>query len=59
MRNFELKDHPDDEIHLNQNLSTTEDSLIKFLLEVDLKYPEELQDNHQIYPLAPTKQTVP
>ena len=47
VRNFELLEHIEDELILNQILNMTEDSLIGFILEVDLEYPEELQDNQQ------------
>ena len=59
VRNFELIEHIEDEVILNQILNMTEDSLIGFILEVDLEYPEELHDNHQDYRLAPTKENVP
>ena len=59
VRNFELIEHIEDELILNQILETSEDSLIGFILEIDLEYPEELHDIHQDYPLAPTKETVP
>ena len=59
VRNFEVKEHIEDEVVVNQILNMTEDSLIGFILEVDLEYPEELHDNHQGYPLAPTKESVP
>ena len=59
VRNFELIEHIEDEVIVNQILNMTEDSLIGFILEVDLEYPEELHDNHQDYPLAPTKESVP
>ena len=59
IRNFELIEHIEDEVIVNQILDMTEDSLIGFILEVDLEYPEELHDDHQDYPLAPTKESVP
>ena len=59
VRNFELIEHTKDEVIVNQILNMTEDSLIGFILEVDLEYPEELQEDHQDYPLAPTKESVP
>ena len=59
MRNFELIEHIEDVVIVNQILNMTEDSLIGFILEVDLEYPEELHEDHQDYPLAPTKESVP
>ena len=59
VRNFELIEHIEDEVIVNQILNMTEDSLIGFILEVDLEYPEELHEDHQDYPLAPTKESVP
>ena len=48
--NFELIEHIEDEVIVNQILNMTEDSLIGFILEVDLEYTEELHDDHQDYP---------
>ena len=59
VRNFELIKHILDEVIVNQILNMTEDSLIGFILEVDLEYPEERHDNHQDYSLAPSKESVP
>ena len=59
VRNFELIGHIEDEVIVNQILNMTEDSLIGFILEVDLEYPEELHEDHQDYPLVPTKESVP
>ena len=39
--------------------SISEKSLIGYLLEVDLEYPEELHKLHNEYPLAPEKLIVP
>ena len=36
-------------------MSVNEKSLIGYLLEVDLKYPDELHELHNDYPLAPEK----
>ena len=47
MHNFELIEHIEDKVILNQILKTSEDSLIGFILKVDLDYPEELHDSHQ------------
>ena len=58
VRNFELREHKEDEVNLNHILETSEDSLIGFILEVDFKYPGELHDTHQDYLLAPTKEIV-
>ena len=52
------KFHCEDEVIWHQIVKTSGDSLIGFILEVDLKNPEELYDSHQDYPLAPTKETV-
>ena len=59
VRNFELIEHIEDEVILNQILETSEESLIGLILEVDLEYPEQLHDTHWDYFLAPTKKTVP
>ena len=59
VRFFELLEHIEDEVILNQILETSEDSLIGFILEFDLEYPEELHETHQEYPSAPNKETVP
>ena len=34
-------------------MSINEKSLIGYLLEVDLKYPDELHELHNYYPLSP------
>ena len=34
-------------------LKVPEDNRIGYILEVDLEYPEELHDKHNLYPLAP------
>ena len=39
-------------------MSTNEKSPIGYLLEVDLKYPDELHEFHNDYPLAPKKLAV-
>ena len=39
-------------------MSINEKSLIGYLLEVDLKYPDELHELHNDYPLAPEKLAV-
>ena len=36
-------------------MSISEKSLTGYLLEVDLKYPDELHELHNDYPLAPEK----
>ena len=58
VRIFELIEHIEDEVIVNQILNMTEDSSIGFILEVDLEYPEELHEDHQDYTLAPTKESV-
>ena len=35
--------------------SISENSSVGYLLEIDLKYPSELHDSHNDYPLAPEK----
>ena len=42
VRNFELVEHLEDEIVLNQILKTTEDSLIGFSFQVDIEYSTRL-----------------
>ena len=39
--------------------SVSEDSLIGYILEVDLKYPDDLHVLHNDYPLAPEKLAIP
>ena len=39
-------------------MSVSEKSLIGYLLEVDLEYPDELHKLHNYYPLAPEKPAV-
>ena len=39
-------------------MSISEKSLIGYFLEVDLKYPDELHELHNDYPLAPEKLAV-
>ena len=39
-------------------MSLSEKSLIGYLLEVDLEYPDELHKLHNDYPLAPEKLAV-
>ena len=39
-------------------MSINKKSLIGYLLEVDLKYPDELHELHNDYPLAPEKLAV-
>ena len=43
------------EYNLERILATTNDSEYGFILEVDLHYPDRLHDEHEIFPLAPTK----
>ncbi len=53
-----LKDFKFNEnVTIQEILSTPADSPIGFIVEVDLLYPEELHDKHRDYPLAPTKET--
>ena len=39
--------------------SVSEKSLIGYILEVDLKYPDDLHVLHNDYPLAPEKLAIP
>ena len=41
-----------DELHV---MSINEKSDVRYILEVDLKYPKELHELHNNYPLAPEK----
>ena len=59
VRNFELIEHIEGEVILNQIFKTSENSLIELILEIDLEHSEELHDSHQDYYSAPTKVTVP
>ena len=34
-------------------LNVPEDSKLGYIIEVDLEYPKELHDKHNLYPLAP------
>ena len=40
------------------DVSISEKNLIGYLLEVDLEYPDELNELHNDYPLAPEKPVV-
>ena len=40
-------------------ISVNEKSLIEYLSEVDLKYPDKLHELHNDYPLAPEKVAIP
>ena len=40
-------------------MSVNEKSQIGYFLEVELKYPDELHELHNDYPLAPEKLAVP
>ena len=51
---FEL----DEDITLDIILSTSEDSIVGYILEVDLDYPEELHNSHSDFPLAPTREAI-
>ena len=46
------------EITFNEILNTPNDASVGYFLEVDLNYPVHLHDDHQDFPLAPTKETV-
>ena len=46
------------QVPLSVLLSTSEDSDIGYIVEVDLDYPEWLHDSHSDFPLAPTKEVV-
>ena len=39
--------------------SISKKSPIRYILEVDLEYPDELHESHSDYPLAPEKLAVP
>ena len=39
-------------------MSISEKSLIEYILEVDLEYPDELHDSHNDYPLTPEQLAV-
>ena len=39
--------------------SISENSLIRYILEVDLEYPEKLHVSYNDYPLAPEKLAIP
>ena len=45
MRNFQLTEHIQDKLILNQILKTSEDYLFGYIIKVDLEYPEELHDS--------------
>ncbi len=47
-----------DSVTLEQILSTPADSAVGFYVEVDLRYPEDLHDIHNDFPLAPEKRVV-
>ena len=49
LRGFEWVSAPD-EIDI---LNVPEDSKLGYILEVDLEYPTELHDKHNLYPFAP------
>ena len=42
-------------INLNKILETSNDPGERYILEVDLHYPDKLPDGHEDFPLAPTK----
>ena len=39
-------------------MSINEKNDVEYILEDDLKYPKELHESHNHYPLAPEKRTV-
>ena len=45
----------EEEIKVFDLYSVPEDSLIGYILEVDIEYPEELHNLHNDYPLCPEK----
>ena len=49
---FEL----DEDIILDSILSTSEDSIVRYIVELDLDYPEELRNSHSDFWLAPTRE---
>ena len=54
-----LKDfHMDSNTQLSEVLSTSNDSSVGYILEVDLEYPDALHTLHKDFPLAPTKEKV-
>ena len=54
-----LKDfHMDSNTQLSEVLSTSNDSSVGYILEVDLEYPDALHNLHKDFPLAPTKEKV-
>ncbi len=47
-----------DSVPLDQILSTPADSAVGYYVEVDLRYPQNLHDIHNDFPLAPEKRVV-
>ena len=53
-----LKDFQKVEIPHQEILKTDIDSDVGYILEIDLKYPDYLNDQHKDFPLTPTKKTL-
>ena len=47
-----------DQVTVAENLNTSRESKIGYILDVDFLYPDDLHDAHSDYPLAPTKKNL-